>query len=78
MVCAGHRLQYLTIKFYQPYISRHRKWHIRTELYIQLISGVFEHSVLRVWEIYALENAVFSILLYNTEYANTPEINCAV
>ena len=24
---------------------------------IQLISGVFEHSVLRVWEIYALENA---------------------
>ena len=28
---------------------------------VQLISGAFEHSVLRVWEIYALENVVFYI-----------------
>ena len=26
---------------------------------LRLISGAFEHSVLRVWEIYALENVVF-------------------
>ena len=31
---------------------------------LQLISGAFEHSVLHVWEIYALENAVFYIAVY--------------
>ena len=31
---------------------------------VQLISGAFEHSVLRVQEIYALENVVFTIAIY--------------
>ena len=31
---------------------------------LQLISVAFEHSVLRVWEIYALENVVFCIAVY--------------
>ena len=31
---------------------------------IRLISGVFEHSMLRVWEIYALDNVVFYIAVY--------------
>ena len=30
----------------------------------QLISGAFEHSMLHVWEIYALENAVLYIAVY--------------
>ena len=30
----------------------------------ELISAAFEHSVLRVWEIYVLENAVFYIAVY--------------
>ena len=29
-----------------------------------LISAVSEHSVLRVWEIYGLENVVFNIAVY--------------
>ena len=29
-----------------------------------VISGVFEYSVLHIWEIYALENAVFYIVVY--------------
>ena len=46
----------------------------------------FEHSVLRVLEIYALENAVFYIVVYgpykliiirNTKRSNAPEINCS-
>ena len=32
---------------------------VSTTCLVQFISGAFEHSVLRVWEIYALENAVF-------------------
>ena len=35
-----------------------------TNISVQLISGVFEHSVLRVWEIYALENVLFYIAVY--------------
>ena len=35
---------------------------IRT--HVQLISAAFEHSMLRVWEIYALENAMVYITLY--------------
>ena len=31
---------------------------------LQLILGVCEHSMLRVWEDYALENAVFYIAVY--------------
>ena len=53
---------------------------------LQLISGAFEHSVLRVREIYAWENAVFYIAVYglyklyiscahNTECSNATEIN---
>ena len=34
------------------------------QLQIQLISCVFEHSMLCVQEIYALENAVFCIAVY--------------
>ena len=34
------------------------------ELLLQLISAAFELSVLCVWEIYALENAVFDIAVY--------------
>ena len=33
---------------------------------LQLISAAFEHSMLRVWEIYALENSVFYIAVYGT------------
>ena len=33
-------------------------------LYVQLISGVFEHSMLRVLEIYALGNVVFHTIVY--------------
>ena len=33
-------------------------------IWVQLISVAFEHSVLRVQEIYALENAVFCIAVY--------------
>ena len=40
---------------------------------LQLISGVFEHSVLHVWEIYALENAVFYIVVYGS---CKPYISC--
>ena len=29
-----------------------------------MISGPFEHSMLRVWKIYALENAVLYIAVY--------------
>ena len=31
---------------------------------VQLISGAFEHSMLRVQEIYALDNAVSNIAVY--------------
>ena len=31
---------------------------------LELISGLFEHSVLYMWEIYALENVVFHIAVY--------------
>ena len=31
-----------------------------------MISGAFEHFMLRVWEIYALENAVFYIAVYGS------------
>ena len=37
---------------------------IRTPHYMQLISGVFEHSMLRIGEMYALENNVFYTVLY--------------
>ena len=54
---------------------------------VQLILVAFEHSVLRVWEIYALENAVFCIAVYglykpyissirNMQCSNATEINC--
>ena len=42
---------------------------------LQLISVAFEHSVLCVWEIYALENAVFCIAVYGP-YAYKPYISC--
>ena len=33
-------------------------------MYMQLISGTFEHSMLHVLEIYALENVGFYIVVY--------------
>ena len=42
------------------------------KLHVQLISGAFEHSVLRVWEIYALENSVFYILQSIMGHTNYP------
>ena len=42
--------------------------YITTLLY--LISGVFEHSVLCVWEIYALENAVLRCGLWAVQTIN--------
>ena len=41
---------------------------------VQLISAAFEHSVLHVQEIYALENAVFYSVVYG---AYKPYISCA-
>ena len=34
------------------------------EWWVTVISVAFEHSVLRAWEIYALENVVFCIAIY--------------
>ena len=54
-------LEYFLIIAHNDYkISQER----HTGTFIQLISAVFEHSVLCIWEIYALENEVFYIALY--------------
>ena len=37
---------------------------VQRTVHVQLISVAFEPSVLCVWEIYALENAVFYIAVY--------------
>ena len=63
--------------------------HVRIKVCVQLISAAFEHCVLCIREIYALENAVFNIAVYgvykpyissirNTECSNAHEINCTV
>ena len=40
----------------------------------QLISGAFEHSVLRVWEIYAVENVVLCIaVVWAVQNINFPQ-----
>ena len=40
------------------------KPHDDPTLYSRLLTVVIEHSVLSVWEIYALENVVFCIAVY--------------
>ena len=50
----------------EPCQTKHTQSHWYQYQYIAsiTISAVFKHSVLRLWEIYALENVVFYIAVY--------------
>ena len=53
------RISPLPLPWFHIYVA-----HSNSFYYVQLISAAFEHSVLRVQEIYVLEKAVFYIAVY--------------